>query len=201
MKFNKKIEEYLKDIDWLKLDEDEIMMTINYIMDRYTGKEKILKDEDKDKFTYKIYTEKEIQYLENELKELLKLYLYLHEESVPEMTEHLRDTWTAIMQDENHHIIVKEADGKIVSSCVCVIIPNLTRNIRPYAFVENVVTHGDYRGNGYATECLNYAKRIAEKANCYKIMLLTGSKEEDTLNFYMTAGYNNSDKTAFIQWL
>ena len=60
LKFNPKIEKYLKDIDWLKLDEDEIMMTINYIMDRYTGKEKILKDEDKDKFSYKIYTEKEI---------------------------------------------------------------------------------------------------------------------------------------------
>ena len=27
---------------------------------------------------------------ENELNELLKLYLYLHEDSVPEMTEHLK---------------------------------------------------------------------------------------------------------------
>lgn len=104
------------------------------------------------------------------------------------------------MQDENHHIIVKEIDGKIVSSCVCVIIPNLTRNIRPYAFIENVVTHGDYRGKGYATECLNYAKGIAEKTNCYKMMLLTGSKKETILNFYRNAGYNSTDKTAFIQW-
>ncbi len=138
---------------------------------------------------------------ENELNELLKLYLHLHEDSLPEMTEHLKDTWTSIVQDENHHIIVKEVKGKIVSSCECVIIPNLTRNIRPYAFVENVVTHRDYRGNGYATECLNYAKKIAEKTNCYKIMLLTGSKKENTLNFYRNAGYNSEDKTAFIQWL
>lgn len=138
---------------------------------------------------------------ENELNELLELYLYLHEKSLPEMTEHLRNTWNTIMQDENHHIIVKEIDGKIVSSCVCVIIPNLTRNIRPYAFIENVVTHGDYRGKGYATECLNYAKGIAEKTNCYKMMLLTGSKKESTLNFYGNAGYNSTDKTAFIQWL
>ena len=138
---------------------------------------------------------------ENELNELLKLYLHLHEDSLPEMTEHLKDTWTSIVQDENHHIIVKEVKGKIVSSCECVIIPNLTRNIRPYAFVENVVTHGYYRGNGYATECLNYAKKIAEKTNCYKIMLLTGSKKENTLNFYRNAGYNSEDKTAFIQWL
>lgn len=89
----------------------------------------------------------------------------------------------------------------MVSSCVCVIIPNLTRNIRPYAFIENVVTHGDYRGKGYATECLDFAKKIAEKENCYKMMLLTGSKKESTLNFYTNAGYNSSDKTAFIQWL
>lgn len=138
---------------------------------------------------------------ENELEQLLQLYLYLHEKSVPEMTEHLKNTWNTIIQDKNHHIIVNEVDGKIVSSCVCVIIPNLTRNIRPYAFVENVVTHGDYRGKGYATECLNYAREIAEKTNCYKMMLLTGSKEEKTLNFYSNAGYNSSDKTAFIQWI
>ena len=137
----------------------------------------------------------------NELEKLLELYLFLHEKSVPEMTEHLKKTWNTIIEDKNHHIIVKETDGKIVSSCVCVIIPNLTRNIRPYAFIENVVTHSNYRGNGYGTECLNYAKDIAVRENCYKMMLLTGSKEETTMNFYGNAGYNSSDKTAFIQWL
>jgi len=138
---------------------------------------------------------------ENELNELLQLYLFLHEESVPEMTKHLKDTWDAIIMDKNHHIIVNEINGKIVSSCVCVIIPNLTRKIRPYAFVENVVTHSDHRGKGYATECLNFARELAVKADCYKMMLLTGSKIEATLSFYREAGYNSTDKTAFIQWL
>lgn len=138
---------------------------------------------------------------ESELNELLELYLNLHEETVPEMTENLQRTWNTIVGDGNHHIIVNEIDGKIVSSCICVIIPNLTRGIRPYAFVENVVTHLNYRGHGYATECLQYAKSIAEESNCYKMMLLTGSKKESTLKFYEAAGYNSSDKTAFIQWL
>lgn len=138
---------------------------------------------------------------ENELSELLELYMHLHEKSVPEMTEHLKNTWNMIMQDKNYHIIVKEADGKIAASCVCVIIPNLTRGIRPYALIENVVTHADYRGKGYATECLNYAKDIAVNENCYKMMLLTSSKQESTLNFYRKAGYNSNDKTAFIQWI
>ena len=138
---------------------------------------------------------------ENELHELLELYLFLHEESVPEMTEYLVNTWKDIISDKNHHIIIKVIGEKIVSSCVCVIIPNLTRNIRPYALIENVVTHEEYRKKGYATECLNYAKGIAERENCYKMMLLTGSKNDSTLRFYSNAGYNSTDKTAFIQWL
>ena len=137
----------------------------------------------------------------NDLKEILQLYLFLHETSIPEETEHLKETWEIIVSDKNHHLIICEVDGRIVASCVCVIIPNLTRNVRPYAFVENVVTHEDYRNKGYATACLNYAKQIAEDNNCYKMMLLTGSKEESTLNFYRNAGYNSSDKTAFIQWI
>ena len=136
-----------------------------------------------------------------DLNAILELYLFLHEDSIPEHDEHLRETWIQIIRDKNHHLIVNEIDGKIISSCVCVIIPNLTRNIRPYAFIENVVTHDEYRGKGYAGECLDYAKKIAEKENCYKMMLLTGSKKPETLRFYEKAGYNSSDKTAFIQWL
>lgn len=136
-----------------------------------------------------------------DLHDLLSLYLFLHEEAVPEDGHHLNNVWNTIIEDSNHHIIVNEIDGRIISSCVCIIIPNLTRNVRPYAFLENVVTHAEYQHKGYARECLEYAKKLAIKNNCYKIMLLTGSKEDSTLNFYKNSGYNCTDKTAFIQWL
>lgn len=139
--------------------------------------------------------------VKEDLDALLNLYLFLHEESIPESSKQLENTWKTIMEEENHHIIVNEIEGKILSSCVCIIIPNLTRNVRPYAFIENVVTNKNYRGKGYAAECLNYAKEIAIKNNCYKMMLLTGAKKESTLEFYKKAGYNSEDKTAFIQWL
>ena len=138
---------------------------------------------------------------DNDFQQLMELYTHLHEKDIPEKDERVSAVWENIISDKNHHIIVAEYEGKIVSSCVCVIIPNLTRNQRPYAFVENVVTHADYRGNGIATACLDYAREIAKKENCYKLMLLTGSKNENTLNFYRRAGYNSEDKTAFIQWL
>ena len=136
----------------------------------------------------------------SDLAGLLALYLSLHEESTPEMKA-AEVVWTKIMADENHHIIVAEEGGKLVSSCVCVTVLNLTRNLRPYALIENVVTAAEYRRRGLATGCLEYAKELAQQKNCYKIMLLTGAKEESILHFYRRADYNSEDKTAFIQWL
>lgn len=138
---------------------------------------------------------------DSDFPQLMELYTHLHEKDIPEKDERVSAVWESILSDKNHHIIIAEAEGRIISSCVCVIIPNLTRNQRPYAFVENVVTHADYRGKGIATACLDYARDIAKNENCYKLMLLTGSKNENTLNFYRRAGYNSEDKTAFIQWL
>lgn len=132
---------------------------------------------------------------------LMNLYMQLHDNPIPEKTAEVMSIWNKILTTEDYHIVIAEEDGRIVSSCVCVIIPNLTHNQRPYALVENIITDEMYRKRGLAKQCLNYAKDIAVKANCYKIMLLTGSKKESTLAFYEWAGYNRKDKTAFIQWL
>ena len=139
--------------------------------------------------------------MESDLHGLLELYLHLHEASVPEDSDALRDAWAQILRDPNHHVIVDEADGRLVASCVCVVIPNLTRSARPYALIENVVTHADYRRQGRARACLDRARQIARQANCYKMMLMTGSKSYATLDFYRKCGYNSADKTAFVQWL
>ena len=40
-----------------------------------------------------------------DLDSLLELYLYLHEERIPEKDKHLLETWTQIIEDINHHII------------------------------------------------------------------------------------------------
>ena len=137
----------------------------------------------------------------DDLRGLLELYTHLHEKEVPEIDDKVLGIWDTIMNDPNHHIIVAEEDGRIVSSCVCLIIPNLTRGLKPHAFIENVVTDSAYRKRGLATACLNYAKEIAEREGCYKLLLATCSKEESTLRFYERAGYNKKDKTAFTQWL
>ena len=136
---------------------------------------------------------------ENDLDGLLRLYMQLHDNPFPETDDPVRGIWAEILADRHHHIIVAEEDGRIVSSCVCIIVPNLTRGQRPYALIENVVTDAAYRRRRLASACLAYAKSLAERENCYKIMLMTGAKDEATLHFYEQAGYDRHEKTAFIQ--
>lgn len=136
-----------------------------------------------------------------DLEGLLVLYTHLHEKSVPKDSPRRAEIWARILNNPDYHIIVAEKDGQIVSSCVCLIVPNLTHGLRPYALIENVVTHADYRNRGLATGCLDYARALAIEQDCYKIMLMTGSKEESTLRFYERAGYSRGEKTAFMQSL
>jgi len=136
-----------------------------------------------------------------DLAGLLSLYAHLHNNPMPPASKKLENLWREIMLDSNHNIVVATVSDEIVASCVVVTIPNLTHSQKPYALIENVVTHTEYRKKGYATQVLDYAKNIAANNGCYKIMLMTGSKKEETLRFYERAGYNKNDKTAFIQWL
>lgn len=138
---------------------------------------------------------------EKDLEEILRLYLDLHEDTVPEDSEKRRKVWSQILEDPRYNLIVNEVEGAIVSSCTCLIVPNLTRNLSSYALVENVVTKKEWEGNGYARACLAYAKEIAEKNDCYKIMLTTGSQEERTHAFYRSCGYTSEGKTAYVNKL
>lgn len=137
----------------------------------------------------------------SDLESLLRFYTQLHDNPMPAQDETIEALWEGILQDKNHHILLCEENGAVVSSCVLIIVPNLTHGQRPYALVENVITDAAQRKKGYASAVLDYARGLAEKEGCYKIMLMTGSKEKSTLNFYRKAGYNSEDKTAFIQWI
>lgn len=136
-----------------------------------------------------------------DLDDLLHLYSVLYGKTVLKTDSGTEVTWQEMLSDPFYHIIVAEEDGKIVSTCVVVIVRNLTFEHRPYAIIDNIVTHGDYRAQGLATACLQEAKRIAEDAGCFKITLSTSSRLPSTHKFYERLGYNKEGLTAFTQWL
>jgi GNAT superfamily N-acetyltransferase len=93
-------------------------------------------------------------------------------------------------------ILVGIRGDAFVATCTLIVFPNLTRGGAPYALIENVVTDARHRKLGYGRLILEAAMTAAWRRDCYKVMLLTGSKDPATLRFYEEAGFEQS-KTGF----
>jgi N-acetylglutamate synthase-like GNAT family acetyltransferase len=138
---------------------------------------------------------------QQDLPRLLALYTHLHEdEPLLEVDRRVTELWDEIMANPWLYTVMGELGEELVSGCTLTLVPNLTRNARPYGLIENVVTHPDRRKKGYATAVLRHALQIAWDHDCYKVMLLTGSKKEVTLRFYENAGFKRGVKTGFIAY-
>lgn len=84
-----------------------------------------------------------------DLDALLALYEHLHraDEPLPERRR-VEATWQKLCDSPDHLYLGVEVDALLVASCAVAFVPNLTRGARPYAVIENVVTHGDHRRRG-----------------------------------------------------
>ena len=137
----------------------------------------------------------------NDLKVLYFRYLTQY----PPKEEQDMSLWQCLLdkfeKDESMYLLVAEEDGKVVSSVQMAIIENLTHNVRPFAVIENVVTHVNYRNRGYASLLLEKASEIAGEHRCYKVFLETGTNKESTLNFYRKNGFGIDEKHSCLKRL
>lgn len=137
----------------------------------------------------------------NDLKVLYFEYLT----HFPPKEEQDMSLWQNILdkfeRDENMYLLVAEDNGRVVSTVQMAIIESLTHNVRPFAVIENVVTHIDFRNRGYASALLEKVSEIARKHRCYKVFLETGSNKESTLNFYRENGFEIDQKHSCLKRL
>lgn len=137
--------------------------------------------------------------------QVLKTLYFEHLTNYPPKEEQNMQMWERMLEkfeaDNNMHILVAEVDGIVVSTVQMAIIENLTHNLRPFAVIENVVTHFDHRNKGYASALLNAATEIARERCCYKLFLETGSNKKSTLNFYRNNGFSIDEKHSCLKRL
>ena len=136
---------------------------------------------------------------EDDLQEILDLYKYLHPNDISlPLNNTILNIWNEFLQNSLVDIFIGEYDNKIISSCVLAIVPNLTRGARPYGLIENVITHPNYRKQGFAKSIINYVIEYSKKKNCYKIMLLSSKNRESAHILYEKLGFNKNKKFGFV---
>ena len=135
----------------------------------------------------------------DDLPALLSLYEHLHggEEPAPDL-DAARAVWEEAQANPRIRYFGGSADGQLIASCTITVVPNLTRSCRPYALIENVVTHRDHRNQGQGKRILAAALSFAWASGCYKVMLMTGRKDEAVFRFYESAGFSRHGKQAFV---
>ena len=131
-----------------------------------------------------------------DLRSLLALYKQLDTDNQCS-AEQSESVWKEIEADANIRYFGAVDNGKVVSTCYAVYIPNLTRNNRGICFIENVVTDKAYRRLGLASRVLDMAIAFAKDHHCYKVILQSGTGRTDAHLFYENKGFNGESKKAF----
>ena len=133
---------------------------------------------------------------QSDLPSLLGLYKHLHPSDEIMSLETAGNILTQVLRYPGSAIFLGLRDDAVVTTCTLIVVPNLTRGGTPYALIENVVTDEKHRKRGYGEAILKTAISAAWGHDCYKVMLLTGSRDPATLRFYEGVGFEQS-KTGF----
>ena len=139
---------------------------------------------------------------ESDLDSLIKLYEQLDGANVDFTVEAARAIWKSEIEgNKNIKYFGAVQDGKVVSTCFCLIIPNLTRIGSLACFVENVVTDKAFRGQGLGRKIMEMAIAFARERDCYKVILESASFRKEAHQFYRNLGFDGDAKKAFIMKL
>jgi len=127
---------------------------------------------------------------------LRDLYRHLVTDDLPATEAEERATYDKMLRQPGLKIFLAKHGALPVASCVLAVIPNMTRGCAPYALIENVITHGAWRGQGIGRKLMQTAIDSAFGEGCFKIMLLSGAANTRAHRFYEGLGFTTT-KTGF----
>jgi ribosomal protein S18 acetylase RimI-like enzyme len=128
-----------------------------------------------------------------DLPSLLALYRQLFRDAPEAVTDEL---WDQIIL-QGGKIFAAVDGGKVVSSCAVSLIPNIPHNGRPLGYIENVITHADYRRMGLGKRVMTRAVEYAKENKCYRVFLESGMSRTEAHEFYSSLGFDSAAKKAF----
>lgn len=130
--------------------------------------------------------------------DLVELYGHLNPGDIAPDANTIEMVWEQTVSSNVIQYVGLFIEKELVSCCQKVVVPNFTRSGQPYCLIENVVTHIDFRNKGYGKKLLMHTISMAWNEGCYKVMLMSGRKDESVLQFYQSVGFSANEKRAFV---
>jgi len=133
-----------------------------------------------------------------DLTSLLELYRVSEVSPSVEPKERAERIWSEILSHEGVAVFVSDAAAKIVATCMLITAPNLLRAGGQHGFLENVVTHPDFRRRGHGHAVVHAALAAAWAKDCYHVLLQSGRKDPLVHRFYERCGFQPGLRIGYV---
>jgi GNAT superfamily N-acetyltransferase len=133
-----------------------------------------------------------------DLASLLELYRLAEVSRSAEPMERAERIWLEMLSDNGVAVFVSAANAQIVATCVLITAPNLLRAGRRHGFLENVVSHPEFRGQGHGRAVVHAALAAAWTKDCYHVLLQSGREDPRVHRFYQHCGFEPGFRVGYV---
>jgi GNAT superfamily N-acetyltransferase len=133
-----------------------------------------------------------------DLSRLLALFEASEVSAVAQPRERAERIWATILARDGVTVFVSDAGDRLAATCMLITAPNLLRAGHGHAFLENVVTHQDFRGQGYGRAVVQAALAKAWAEDCYHVLLQSGRIDPRVHRFYESCGFEPGVRIGYV---
>jgi ribosomal protein S18 acetylase RimI-like enzyme len=133
-----------------------------------------------------------------DLASLLDLFRVSDVSPGVEPIERAEQIWQETLSDAGIAVFVSTADAKVIASCMLITAPNLLRAGRRHGFLENVVTHPAFQGQGHGRAVVGAALVEAWSRNCHHVLMQSGRQDPRVHEFYRRCGFEPGLRIGYV---
>jgi GNAT superfamily N-acetyltransferase len=129
---------------------------------------------------------------------LLELFRVSEVSPHAEPIERAEQIWRETLSDDRVAVFVSAVSAQIAASCMLITAPNLLRGGRRHGFLENVVTHPEFRGMGHGRAVIGAALAAAWTRDCYHVLMQSGREDPRVHRFYQRCGFEPGLRVGYV---
>src|SRR5438270_5702749 len=134
----------------------------------------------------------------SDLSSLLSLFDVSEVSAVAQPRERVESIWQETLAQPGVHVFVSDDRGRIAATCMLVTAPNLLRGGRRHGFLENVLTHPEFRGRGHGRAVVEAALAEAWASSCHHVLMQSGRADRRVHTFYEGLGFVPGLRVAYV---